>query len=130
MTTQPVLETETLVGASDLADGRMVRLAGDVGADQLPLLRDILLTPLPAGCRDVVVDAGAITAISDDAVAVLVAAPVWVESQGGRMLVSRSSDALDDVLDELELLDLLPRLGALPQSRSLQSVPPPRRPLD
>ncbi len=126
MTTQPVLETEATVGSAELADGRMVRIAGEVDGTHLVALRSALLSPLPPGCRDVVVDAGGVRAICDDAIAVLLAAPMWAESCGGRLLLSQSSPALDGALAELELFDLLPRLESLPAGRTRDLVPVPR----
>lgn len=118
MTVQAVIETHAPVSSCDLGDGRLVRLTGNLGDDDLVALREALLSPLPDHCRDLVLDAGDVTGVSDDAVAVLIAAPLWAESHGSRMLMSRSAVALDETLDALELADALPRLTPL------QSAPP------
>ncbi|HEU5034925.1 MAG TPA: STAS domain-containing protein [Mycobacteriales bacterium] len=112
MTVQAV-ESDLQVLCTDLLDGRVVRLTGEIDRAQVEALRSGLLAPLPPGCRDVVVDAGEVTRVCDEAVAVLIAAPVWVESCGGRMLVSRTSPAVDEALTDLELAGALPRLAPL-----------------
>jgi anti-anti-sigma regulatory factor len=122
MTMTASIETQTQVECVHLSDGKLIRLAGSVGDDELSSLRDALLTPLPHGCRDVVVDAGDLTSITDDALAVLVAAPMWADTEGGRFFLSRSSAALDETLRDLGLVDLLPRLGP--------TMPKPRRSRD
>jgi anti-anti-sigma regulatory factor len=114
MTMTASIESETRVDCVHLADGKIVRLAGALDGDDVASVRKALLTPLPHGCTDVVVDAGLVTAISDDVVAVLIAAPVWAETEGGRFFLSQSSSALDETLEELDLVDLLPRLSAGP----------------
>lgn len=114
-----------VVQCSHLSDGKLVRLSGVIGEDELAGLRLALLTPLPDGCRDVVVDAGDVEEIDDAAVAVLVAAHDWSERFGARLLLSRSADALDRVLDELDMAELLPRLGTRP-ARASGRVPGPR----
>lgn len=134
MTVNAVLEASGEVSCSHLADGRLVRLAGDLGPAQLDRLRLTLLMPLPEGCRDVVVDAGEVTAVSDDVLAVLLAAPLWARDEGRRFLLSRTSTALDDLLDELDLTGDLPRLqplGAPASSRPAPAlVPAPRTAVD
>lgn len=111
MTMTASIDTTSQVDCVHLADGKIVRLAGPIGTDDVTALRQVLLAPLDHGCRDVVVDAGHVTSISDEAVAVLIAAPVWAETEGGRFFLSQSSPALDAALRELDLVDLLPRLG-------------------
>lgn len=127
MTMTAFVETEVRVDCVHLADGKIVRLTGALGPDDLVHLREVLLMPLQHGCKDVVVDAGRVTAISDEVVAVLIAAPVWVETQGARFLLSASSPAVDQTLEELDFVDLLPRLG---ESAPWARVPSPRRPQD
>jgi anti-anti-sigma regulatory factor len=127
MTMTAFVETEVRVDCVQLADGKIVRLMGALGPDDITDLREVLLMPLQHGCKDVVVDAGRVTAISDEAVAVLIAAPVWVETQGGRFLLSASSPSFDRTLEELDLVDLLPRLG---ESAPWARVPGPRAPQD
>jgi anti-anti-sigma regulatory factor len=111
MTMTASIDRTVQVDCVHLADGKLVRLAGAIGADDVAALRGALLAPLDHGCRDVVVDAGHVSGISDEAVAVLIAAPVWVDTEGGRFLLAASSPALDAALRELDLVDLLPRLG-------------------
>jgi anti-anti-sigma regulatory factor len=120
------LEATGHVDCVHLADGLLVRLGGTLTGSQLPELRDALLTPLEDGCRDVIVDAGDVTAINDDAIAVLLAARVWAEDHGARMLLSRTAPALESTLEELQITGALPRLGAIREER----LPAPRQPID
>lgn len=118
MTVQTILEESALdldapIGRCDLADGRLVRLAGPIGLEHLDGLRSALLTPLPAGCRDIVVDAGDVESISDDAVAILLAGAAWANDHDARLLLSRVAEVVDDTLDELDIAHCLPRLAAL-----------------
>jgi anti-anti-sigma factor len=101
------------VGCARLADGMLVQLAGEVGDEQLPALRHLLLAPVDEQCKDIVVDAGAVDEISPAALAVLVAAREWAEIQGVRFLLSRSSWAVEDALTLHGCLDGLPRLREL-----------------
>lgn len=126
MTVDAVLEVEGQVTCSHLADGKMVRLSGAIGARHVSQLRLALLMPLPEGCQDVVVDAGEVTHVDDDVLSILLAAPVWAGDHGGRMLLSRSAPALDEVLKELDLMDDLPRLRPLGQTTGPALVPVPR----
>jgi anti-anti-sigma regulatory factor len=120
--TTATLEATGHVDCVHLADGMLVRLGGSLSEQELPQLRDALLGPLEDSCRDVVVDAGELTAINDDAIAVLLAARVWAEDHGARILLSRSAPALESTLEELEITNALPRLGSvreqLPSQRS------------
>ena len=117
-----------------LADGKLVQLSGFIGEPELPTLRLALLTPLFDECRDVVVDAGEVLGIDDEAVAVLAAAREWADVAGARILLSRSSPEFDSVLAELDMTELLPRLAPLepgqPTLTSLSLVPTPRDALD
>jgi anti-anti-sigma regulatory factor len=127
MTVMAFVETDVRIDCMQLADGKIVRLAGALGPEHVVELREVLLMPLEHGVKDIVVDAGRVTAISDEVVAVLIAAPVWIETQGGRFLLSASSPAFDQTLDELDLADLLPRLG---QPAPWLGLPGPRQPKD
>ena len=102
------------VGCAALEDGLFVQLSGELGEEQLDLLRAVLLVPLPAECRDVVVDAGEVDALDDAALAVLVAAREWVEESERRFLLSRTSPALEEALARLGCEGGLPRLHQLP----------------
>jgi anti-anti-sigma regulatory factor len=119
--TTATLEATGHVDCVHLADGLLVRLGGTLTTTELPELRDALLTPLDEGCRDVVVDAGEVTGIDDEAIAVLLAARVWAEEHGARMLLSRTAPALESTLEELAIAGALPRLAAI-----RNQVPTPR----
>jgi anti-anti-sigma regulatory factor len=125
MTVDAVLETQGQISCSHLADGKIVRLSGAIGARQLSQLRLALLMPLPEGCQDVVVDAGEVTHVDDDALSILLAAPAWAGDHGGRVLLSRSAPALDEVLEELDLMGDLPRLRPLDHQPAAALVPVP-----
>ena len=121
--TTATLEATGHVDCVHLADGMLVRLGGTLNEQDLPQLRDALLVPLEDSCRDVVVDAGELTAINDDAIAVLLAARVWAEDHGARMLLSRSAPALESTLEELEITNALPRLGSVREELPAQRGP-------
>ena len=118
--TTAMLEATGHVDCVHLADGMLVRLGGTLSGAHLPELRDALLAPLDEGCRDVVVDAGEVTEINDDALAVLLAARIWAEDHGARMMLSRSAPALESTLEELAITGALPRLSAMPAQRRPQ----------
>src|SRR4051794_4372822 len=113
-TIQPELEPQAggPVHCVHLADGKLIRLSGSLGEAQLAGLRSALLTPLAEDCHDVVVDAGEVEDVIDEAVAILLAARDWAAEAGARMLLSRTAPALDRVLADLEMTEELPRLGA------------------
>lgn len=136
MTVTAAIEETGRVDSTYLADGKLVQLSGILGDAQLPAMRLALLMPLALEYRDVVVDAGDVCAISDDAVAVLVAAEQWATANGVRFMLSRRSAALEQVLIELDLTDALPLLSELAAngwqrqpSRGLAPVPT-QRPAD
>jgi anti-anti-sigma regulatory factor len=124
--TTAMLEATGHVDCVHLADGMLVRLGGTLSDHQLPQLRDALLAPLDEGCRDVVVDAGEVTAINDEAIAVLLAARIWAEDHGARMMLSRSAPALESSLEALEMTGALPRLSGMRD----QFPPAQRGPVD
>lgn len=101
------------VNCVQLADGKLVQLSGRIGRDELPALRLALLMPLFDECHDIVVDAGDVVAVDDDAVAVLVAAEEWASYAGARLLLSRVAPALEMALADLDLSDRIPRLAPL-----------------
>jgi anti-anti-sigma regulatory factor len=116
--TTATIEAYGHVDCVHLADGKLVRLTGALTGEQLPALRSALLSPLDEGCRDVVVDAGEVTAVDDDAVAVLLAARIWADDNGARMLLSRSAPSLESTLEDLQISGALPRLSTLPTQRT------------
>lgn len=128
--TTATLEATGHVESMHLADGMLVRLRGTIGADQLAGMRLALLAPLPESCRDVVVDAGDVTDVSDAALAVLVAARTWAEEHGARFLLSRSASAVDAKLDELDLDEALPRMSTLTIPSDAAVIPMPRQSAD
>ena len=101
------------VNCVHLADGKLVQLSGRIGHDELPALRLALLTPLFDDCHDVVIDAGEVVAIDDEAVAVLVAAEEWATYAGARLLLSRTAPVLEQALTELGFDGRIHRLAAL-----------------
>ncbi|HET7311372.1 MAG TPA: STAS domain-containing protein [Mycobacteriales bacterium] len=123
--TTATLEATGHVDCVHLADGLLVRLGGSLTTNALPELRGALLAPLDEGCRDVVVDAGEVTGIDDEVLAVLLAARVWAEDHGARMLLSRTAPALESTLEELSIAGALPRLAAV-----RRAMPKPRVAVD
>jgi len=109
MTTATVEQLGGRVGCVHLADGVVVQLGGTLTDDNLPELRDALLSPFPASCRDVVVDAGEVEDVTESALAVLVAAKDWAQGNGRRFFVSRLSPLVRAALKVCEVS--LPELG-------------------
>ncbi|HVB26950.1 MAG TPA: STAS domain-containing protein [Mycobacteriales bacterium] len=107
----PPADAIPAVEVSALADGLVIRLSGHLGHGDTDALRAALLTPRPRGCDDVLVDAGDVAAVDDDALAVLLAAPAFAAQTGGRLTLTRSSAALSGTLDAIGLADALPVLG-------------------
>lgn len=101
------------VNCVHLADGKLVQLSGRLGHEELPALRLALLTPLFDDCRDVVVDAGEVESVVDEAIAVLVAAEEWATYAGARLLLSRAAPVVEQALIELDLADRFKRLAPL-----------------
>ena len=96
-----------------MADGLLVQLAGELSHEHLSDLRTTLLAPLPQQCRDVVIDAGQVTDVDLDALAIVFAAWAWAEEHGARFLLSRTSAAFEDALELNGVVDDLPRLSEL-----------------
>lgn len=112
MTTATV-DVSGYVGCTHLADGMVVALSGVLTDDLLPDLRQALLRPYAEGCRDVVVDAGEVSDLTDAALAVLVAARAWAGANGRRFLLSRSNPVLDAILLTVGLESAFARLQPL-----------------
>ena len=118
------MATETAaVTSTRMADGLLVQLSGELGSEQLTEMRTTLLSPLPADCRDIVVDAGEVTDVDFDALAVLFAAWAWAEEQGARFLLSRTSHEFDSFLADNGVADDLPRLSELPSAPAAPVIP-------
>ena len=113
MSVQAIDSTVGTVNCVHLADGKLVQLSGRIGHEELPALRLALLTPMFDDCHDVVIDAGEVVAIDDDAIAVLMAAEEWASHAGARLLLSRVAPALEQALAELDFSDRIQRLAAL-----------------
>lgn len=111
------------VGCARLDDGVLVQLTGELSDEQLDELRQVLLTPPAPGCRDVIVDAGGVTAVGPATLAVLIAAREWAEEQDVRFRLSRTSAALELALREHGLTEGLPRLADLPRAPRRPRVP-------
>ena len=113
MTTTTMTRTSgtAVIEVSALADGVVVRLAGAFGTEDAELLRGALLRPRPAACRDILVDAGAVTELDDSALAVLVAAPDWADQTGGHLFFTRLSEPIRSAAAELGIMRLMPLLA-------------------
>ncbi len=110
MSTMAVLARSS-ADATYTADGMYVRIAGELDAQSLSQLRSSLLRTRPAICRDVIVDAGAVTYVDDAALATLVAAGVWAADSGASISYSRMSDVLRTEVQALGLETSLPMLA-------------------
>ena len=106
------IQAAGVVDVMTLADGLVIRLAGAFGSSEAGLLREALLRPRPAACNDILVDAGGVRSIGDDALAVLVAAPVWAAATGGQLSFTRMSDELVTAADGLGALMRMPVLAS------------------
>jgi anti-anti-sigma factor len=111
------------VSSSYLADGLLVQLHGELDETTAAEMRRVLLAPLPAECRDIVVDAGEVSAIDLSALAIVFAAWGWAEEHGARFLLSRTSHAFEEALDDNGVIDDLPRLSELPSSSDAPVIP-------
>ena len=120
--TAMAIETSA-VTSTRLADGLLVQLSGDLGPEQLSQLRSTLLAPLPEECRDVVLDAGDVTDVEFEALAIVFAAWAWAEEQGARFLLSRTSEEFDAVLADNGVSEDLPRLSQLPSAPAAPVIP-------
>jgi anti-anti-sigma regulatory factor len=105
--------TAATVSLTRLADGIIVQLQGEVSTAVLPQLRRALLMPMPTNCRDVILDAGAVTGIDDAALAALLAARDWAGAAGRRFSAVRISPQLAAVLEELALPEALALLAPI-----------------
>ncbi|MDX6207399.1 MAG: anti-sigma factor antagonist [Frankiales bacterium] len=103
--------SSTDVAALYTDDGVLVRLDGALDAASAPQLRTALLSVRPAGCDDVIIDAAGVTAVDDDALAVLLAAGAWAVDTGARLGFSRMSDVLRAEISMLDISMLLPMLA-------------------
>ena len=112
----PVTPTAAAVTV-DVADRTLrLRLTGRLTAEVCPALRAVLLEPRPDGVQLVLVDAGAVTAVDDAVVAVLLAGAAWVSATGGRLRMTSMSASLRRALDDLGVSALLPVLpSAVPR---------------
>jgi anti-anti-sigma factor len=107
-----VSSEEPPVRTHRLGDGLVVRLSGVLDGQAVPALRQELLSPLPARCTDVLIDAGAVVDLDDDALAVLLAGSSWAGESGVRFALSAVSPALAASIDALHLETALPLLPA------------------
>src|SRR3954452_903167 len=120
--TAMAIETGAVI-STHLADGLLVQLCGELGPEQLIEMRGSLLSPLAADCRDVIVDAGDVTDVDFEAMAIVFAAWAWAEEQGARFLLSRTSEAFDAVLADNGVAEDLPRLAELPSAPVAPVIP-------
>jgi anti-anti-sigma factor len=96
-----------------LGDGLVVRLSGVLDGQAIPALREGLLAPIPEGCREVLVDAGGVDEVDDDALAVLVAGSSWARSAGSRFVLSAVSAPFARQIEALDLTGTLPVLASV-----------------
>jgi anti-anti-sigma factor len=108
----PVVATAGSVRVHHVGNGLVVRLSGVLDGQAVPDLRRGLLAPVAAGRRDVLVDAGQVERVDDDALAVLVAGSSWATATGGRFALSAASSVVLAEIETLGLDTLLPLLAA------------------
>jgi anti-anti-sigma factor len=108
----PVVPTAASVRVHQVGNGLVVRLSGVLDGQAVPELRRELLAPVAAGRHDVLVDAGQVVTVSDDALAVLVAGSSWATGAGGRFAFSAVSPAVRAEIQALDLGTALPVLAA------------------
>lgn len=113
MSAIPSVPAPGAVAVYRLGDGLVVRLSGVLDGQAVPDLRRELLGPLDGDCRDVLVDAGAVEEVGDDALAVLLAGSSWATGAGCRFALSAASPAVRAEIDALDLGAALPMLPAL-----------------
>ena len=111
MTVQATDVTAGTVNCAHLSDGKLIQLSGRIGKTELPALRRALLAPLFVGCQDVVIDAGEVLSIDDEAIAVVVAAEEWATYAGARLLLSRATPVFEQALSDLGFGDEIRRLS-------------------
>ena len=118
------MTTETAaVTSTRMADGLLVRLSGELNDEAVTNMRTTLLAPLPADCRDIVIDAGDVTDLDFDALAIVFAAWAWAEEHGARFLLSRTSEEFESFLADNGVADDLPRLSELPSAPTAPVIP-------
>lgn len=114
------------VSSSYLADGLLVQLQGALDESSVAEMRRVLLAPIPARCRDIIVDAGEVLDIDFSGLAVVFAAWGWAEEHGARFLLSRTSKAFETALEDNGVIDDLPRLSDLSSAPAAPVIPLPR----
>src|SRR3954447_3130767 len=112
MSTMAVLARSS-ADATYTADGMFVRLAGELDSQSLSQLRSTLLRTRPEACKDLIIDAGAVTYVDDSALAVLVAASAWAASSGATVSYSRMSETLRTEVRALDLDAAMPMLAPI-----------------
>ncbi len=105
------------VQVTTLADGLVVRLAGVMGAAEARTLRETLLRPRPAACRDVIVDAGDVDAIEREPLTVLAVATRLAAATGRQLTFTRLSEAMTSTAQRFGVAGGFTLLGP-PGSRS------------
>lgn len=108
-----VVDRPSLIRVHRLGDGLVVRLSGVLDGQAIPDLRDGLLSPIPDGCSEVLVDAGGVEKVSDEALAVLLAGSSWALAAGSRLVLSAVSAPLTEAIEALDLAAALPALDSV-----------------
>jgi anti-anti-sigma regulatory factor len=112
MATTTAIRADTpVVQVTTLADGLVVRLAGVIGAAESRMLREALLRPRPAACRDLIVDAGDVDSIDPEPMTVIAVAARLADASGCRLSFTRVSDAVLHAADCIGARGRLTLLG-------------------
>jgi anti-anti-sigma regulatory factor len=98
----------TVLVERDLHRVRVI-LSGVLDLAAVPLLRAALLAPVPTHCRRVEIDAGGVTHVDHEALAVLFAAVPWILAASAGLAYVSVSAELDLLVRGLKVEALLPR---------------------
>ncbi|MFL6241019.1 MAG: STAS domain-containing protein [Actinomycetes bacterium] len=100
-----------MVEVTTLSDGLVLRLSGELGADDARALRELLLRPQAAACRDVLVDAGGVRAIDREPLSVIAVASRLATATGWRLSFTRLSAAVTGAAEIFGVSGRLSLLG-------------------
>jgi anti-anti-sigma regulatory factor len=119
---EPLVLGERPVTTVTLNDGMVVVLRGALDRMSAPVVRAALMVDRPAGCNDIVIDAGGVTAADGAGLAALLAAETWAFATGARLRYTRVSDVLSESLGTVGLLTLVPDPDADPAGHRAETA--------
>lgn len=119
---EPLVLGERPVTTVTLNDGMVVVLRGALDRTSAPVVRAALMVDRAAGCNDIVIDAGGVTATDGVGLAALLAAETWAFATGARLRYTRVSDVLSESLGTAGLLTLVPDPDADPAGHCAETA--------